>query len=81
MPSLRNVALTYPYFHSGKVWRLEDAVAIMGTAQLGANLTPEEVKKITAFLHSLTGKQPRIVLPILPPSTDRTPKPVLGKLK
>ncbi|MBX6423981.1 cytochrome-c peroxidase [Thermosulfurimonas sp. F29] len=81
VPSLRNVALTYPYFHSGKVWRLEDAVAIMGTAQLGAELSPAEVKKITAFLRSLTGKQPEITLPILPPSTDRTPKPILGKVK
>ncbi len=81
VPSLRNIALTYPYFHSGKVWRLEDAVAIMGTAQLGADLSPEEVRKITLFLKTLTGKQPEVVLPILPPSTDQTPKPLLGKVK
>nr|WP_210534583.1 cytochrome-c peroxidase [Thermosulfurimonas marina] len=81
VPSLRNIALTYPYFHSGKVWSLEDAVSIMGSAQLGADLSPEEVRKIVAFLKTLTGKQPEIVLPILPPSTDRTPRPILGKVK
>lgn len=81
VPSLRNIELTYPYFHSGKVWRLEDAVAIMGSAQLGAKLSQDEVKKITAFLKSLTGRQPEVTLPILPPSTDRTPKPILGKVK
>ena len=81
VPSLRNIALTYPYFHSGKVWRLEDAVAIMSSAQLGAELKPAEVKKITAFLRTLTGQQPQITIPILPPSTDKTPKPVLGEVK
>lgn len=35
MPSLRNVALTAPYFHNGSVERLEDAVRIMAAAQLG----------------------------------------------
>src|SRR5262245_58365773 len=35
---LRNIALTMPYFHSGRVWDLEQAVAIMGTAQLGTEL-------------------------------------------
>ncbi len=77
VPSLRNIELTYPYFHSGKVWSLEDAVSIMGTSQLGEDLTEEEVKKVTAFLKTLTGKQPRVELPILPPSTSDTPKPLL----
>jgi cytochrome c peroxidase len=72
---LRNVALTAPYFHSGKVWSLEQAVAIMGTSQLGKDLSPEETGAIAAFLRTLTGKPPRIELPILPPSTARTPHP------
>lgn len=75
---LRNVAITPPYFHSGTVWDLETAVAIMGTAQLGTELSPDEVKAITAFLHSLTGERPRIELPILPARTDDTPRPVLA---
>ena len=72
---LRNIALTAPYFHSGEVWDLEEAVAIMGTSQLGADLTPDEIKSITAFLHTLTGEQPRIEYPILPRSRAETPKP------
>lgn len=72
---LRNVALTPPYFHSGEVWDLEQAVAIMGDSQLGRELTPDNVNAITAFLHSLTGEQPQVMLPTLPPSTSDTPKP------
>ncbi len=75
-PSLRNVALTPPYFHSGKVWKLKDAVATMGSAQLGAKLTDDETGTIAAFLATLTGKQPKIDYPILPPSADGTPQPV-----
>jgi cytochrome c peroxidase len=74
---LRNIELTYPYFHSGKVWELRQAVAIMGTSQLGAQLSDEEVDAITAFLKTLTGEQPRIDYPILPASTYKTPKPKL----
>jgi cytochrome c peroxidase len=75
VPSLRNVALTPPYFHSGKVWDLRQAVAIMGSSQLGAQLTDAEVNHVTAFLGSLTGKQPQVTLPTLPPSGARTPRP------
>lgn len=76
-PALRNVAITQPYFHSGKVWRLQDAVKIMGSAQLGITLAEEEIDSITAFLETLTGEQPEVTHPVLPPSTDQTPKPVL----
>lgn len=72
---LRNIALTAPYFHSGKVWDLQQAVAIMGEAQLGEQLAPAEVTAITAFLQTLTGEQPRVEYPILPPSTASTPRP------
>ncbi|WP_281243861.1 cytochrome-c peroxidase [Frateuria terrea] len=75
VPSLRNVALTPPYFHSGKVWDLRQAVAVMGNSQLGAKLTDAEVDQITAFLGSLTGNQPQVTLPILPPSVATTPQP------
>ena len=74
-PSLRNVALTAPYFHSGAVWSLEEAVRIMGTAQLGATLSADEAGQLTAFLRALTGRQPRVEYPILPPSTEATPRP------
>lgn len=72
---LRNIALTAPYFHSGEVWELEEAVAIMGSSQLGHELNDKEVKAITAFLHTLTGEQPKVEYPILPASTKDTPKP------
>ncbi|NML73941.1 cytochrome-c peroxidase [Rhizobium sp. S-51] len=72
---LRNVALTAPYFHSGKVWNLKQAVAVMGTAQLGEELKDEEVDLIVAFLDSLTGKMPEASYPVLPAETDATPRP------
>jgi cytochrome c peroxidase len=72
---LRNIALTAPYFHSGQVWSLEQAVEIMGVSQLGAELSDEDVDAITAFLHTLTGEQPEVEYPILPASTADTPLP------
>jgi len=72
---LRNIALTAPYFHSGQVWDLEQAVAIMGSSQLGHTLEDNEVTAISAFLHTLTGEQPKVEYPILPPSTKDTPRP------
>ena len=73
---LRNIELTAPYFHSGAVWSLEEAVAVMGTAQLGTELNDDEVKSIVAFLKTLTGNVPEVTYPVLPPSTANTPKPV-----
>ena len=72
---LRNIALTAPYFHSGMVWDLEQAVAIMGTSQLGEDLADDEIKAITAFLKTLTGEQPKVDYPILPVENANTPKP------
>lgn len=74
---LRNVAVTQPYFHSGKVWKLADAVKIMGSAQLGEPLGDADVAGITEFLRTLTGRQPKVENPVLPPSTDATPRPEL----
>jgi cytochrome c peroxidase len=76
-PSLRNIVLTPPYFHSGKTWSLKDAVEIMGSAQLGITLNSREVDRIEAFLTTTTGVQPVVTYPILPASTDSTPKPSL----
>ncbi len=72
---LRNVELTAPYFHSGQVWDLEQAVAIMGSSQLGRELADAEAAAIAAFLRTLTGRAPEVVYPVLPPSTAATPKP------
>ncbi|MDA8155175.1 MAG: cytochrome-c peroxidase [Actinomycetota bacterium] len=76
-PSLRNIALTPPYFHSGKVWDLKEAIKIMGAAQLGISLTSAQVDKIDDFLHATTGVQPKIEYPVLPAPTRETPQPRL----
>ncbi len=73
--ALRNIALTAPYFHSGKVWDLSVAVEIMAESQLGETLKPEETAQIVAFLESLTGALPPVTLPVLPPETAATPRP------
>lgn len=75
VPTLRNVELTYPYFHDGEAETLAEAVDIMGRLQLGRKYTPEENAQIVAFLRTLTGEQPTFQLPILPPSREDTPRP------
>ncbi len=75
VPTLRNVELTYPYFHDGAYWKLEDAVDVMARLQLARKLEKDEIDKITAFMKTLTGEQPSFQLPILPPSNNNTPIP------
>ncbi len=75
VPTLRNVELTYPYFHDGEVKTLTQAVDLMGKLQLNRTFTAEENAKIVAFLKTLTGERPQIALPLLPPSNDKTPAP------
>lgn len=54
---------------------MRQTVAVMGVSQLGTLLTDDEVDQITAFLDSLTGDQPNVTYPILPPSVASTPRP------
>nr|VFK41775.1 MAG: cytochrome c peroxidase [Candidatus Kentron sp. SD]VFK49118.1 MAG: cytochrome c peroxidase [Candidatus Kentron sp. SD]VFK80120.1 MAG: cytochrome c peroxidase [Candidatus Kentron sp. SD] len=75
VPVLRNVEMTYPYFHDGEAETLAEAVDTMGRVQLGKKFTDRENARIVAFLKTLTGNQPAFPLPILPPSGDRTPRP------
>ena len=56
VPGLRNVALTWPYYHDGTRTSLKEAVCAMGTYQSGVELTDEEEDLIVAFLNSLTGE-------------------------
>ncbi|HLO77571.1 MAG TPA: cytochrome-c peroxidase [Magnetospirillum sp.] len=76
VPTLRNVELTYPYFHDGEAVTLTQAVETMGRVQLGKKFSAEDNAKIVAFLKTLTGEQPNFKMPILPPSSDATPRPV-----
>jgi cytochrome c peroxidase len=75
VPTLRNVELTYPYFHDGAADTLTQAVALMGRVQLGRRFSDAENARVVAFLKTLTGDQPAFALPILPPSADETPRP------
>jgi cytochrome c peroxidase len=75
VPTLRNVELTYPYFHDGQSNTLGEAVDVMGRLQLGKKFTKTENEQIVSFLKTLTGEQPVFRLPILPPSSDKTPRP------
>lgn len=58
VPSLRNVALTAPYFHDGSAATLDEAIVVMGRYQLGRELSAAEVRALVAFLKSLTGERP-----------------------
>ena len=74
--TLRNVELTYPYFHDGEAETLSEAVDVMGRLQLGRTFTADENAQVVAFLATLTGDAPRFEMPILPPSAPDTPRPV-----
>lgn len=66
VPTLRNVALTAPYFHNGAVASLDEAVRVMAASQLGTKLNDRDVADIVAFLGALTGPFPALALPRLP---------------
>lgn len=75
VPTWRNVALTAPYFHNGKVATLDEAVRVMAKTQLDTDLSNEQVDDIVAFLNSLTGEFPKQTMPILPPTPGMTLTP------
>ncbi|MCL2384273.1 MAG: c-type cytochrome [Alphaproteobacteria bacterium] len=75
VPTLRNIELTAPYFHSRRGTDLKQAVAVMARSQLGQELTNDEIDSVVEFLKSLTGRQPEVVLPILPPSVTSQSRP------
>jgi cytochrome c peroxidase len=68
VPSLRNVAMTAPYFHDGSVPTLPEAVKVMARVQLGVTLSDADIRDIVAFLGSLTGDLPAnfTTVPTLP---------------
>jgi len=80
VPGLRNITRTYPYFHDGSVWDLNEAVKIMAKTQLNRDLSDQETKSIVVFLQSLEGEIPAmaLTLPVLPPATYGTVKPDLN---
>lgn len=56
VPSLRNVALTAPYFNDGSAATLTEAVDAMAKYQLGRQIPPRDNALIVAFLRTLTGE-------------------------
>ena len=65
-PTLRNVAVTYPYFNNGSVDNLHDAVQLMGQQMLGQDFEADELESLVAFMHALTGEMPAVTIPALP---------------
>ncbi len=61
VPSLRNIALTAPYFHDGSQKTLEQTVQKMAWLQLGKKLSAEETSDLTAFLRALSDKKRSVV--------------------
>lgn len=66
VPTLRNIALTAPYFHNGSVATLEEAVKVMAKTQLNQDLDDDRTADIVAFLEALTGEFPAQPMPRLP---------------
>lgn len=61
VPSLRNIELTAPYFHDGRIPTLEKAVEKMMQHQVGFVLKEKEFENIIKFLKTLTGEKPQIL--------------------
>lgn len=72
VPTLRNIAITAPYFHNGSVKNLDEAVRVMGKLQLNQDLSKKQVQDIVAFLNTLTGEFPKQTLPRLPQTKNKT---------
>ncbi len=66
VPTLRNIALTAPYFHNGSVKSLDLAVKLMAKLQLQKDLPKDDIEDIVAFLNGLTGEFPKQKMPVLP---------------
>jgi cytochrome c peroxidase len=77
VPSLRNVAMTGPYFHNGKIQSLEEAVQQMAEYQRGGRLSAQESQAIVNWLDALTGDLPTAYIkePRLPLRTEGISKP------
>ena len=67
VPTLRNISMTAPYFHNGKVLHIEEAIRIMGKTQLNKDLPKADVDAIAKFFaEGLTGEFPPQTMPRLP---------------
>lgn len=72
VPTLRNIADTAPYFHNGSVRNLDEAVKVMAKTQLNNDISDNDAVDIAAFLVSLSGEYPEMIMPRLPPTPGTT---------
>jgi cytochrome c peroxidase len=81
VPTLRNVALTAPYFHDGSAANLHDAIVTMARVQLGTTLPDDDVNLLARFLAALTGQPPRAAggAPEPQPARRRQGRPALRR--
>ncbi|MFA7004069.1 MAG: cytochrome c peroxidase, partial [Verrucomicrobiia bacterium] len=56
VPTLRNIALTFPYLHDGSTSDLNKVVKLMDKYQLHADIPDREVELVVKFLKTLTGE-------------------------
>lgn len=75
VPTWRNIAITAPYFHNGKVKTLDEAVRVMAKTQLDMDLKDNQVEDIVAFLNALTGEFPKQSMPMLPNTVNMSLTP------
>jgi cytochrome c peroxidase len=77
VPSLLNVAETYPYFHDGSEWSLANAINEVSRSQLNTDLSQDQLDDLVSFMHALSGEASPWAreIPVLPPSTGKTPRP------
>ena len=58
VPSLRNVALTAPYFHNGAVSELEEAIRIMAVSQLGREVSNDPLADLKVISRQVVDTTP-----------------------
>lgn len=56
VPTLRNVALTFPYLHDGTKKTLREAVDAMAVYEVGEPLVEKDAQDVVRFLETLTGE-------------------------
>ena len=61
VPTLRNIALTAPYYHDGRVKNLKDTLKLAGLHNIGIEIEEKSIYNLIHFLNTLTGKKPEIL--------------------
>jgi cytochrome c peroxidase len=68
----RNIELTAPYFHNGKVQDIDTAIRVMAKTELDKDFTDEQVSQVVAFFRTLTGKFAAQTIPRQPGTSGTT---------